>query len=116
MAYNLKLDEYDDIIIGRGATRIGGASYVAQLVKCRLTVLLGEWELDPSVGIDWYNMMGANANLSIIQGIVSTTIRETRGVDSLTTIELIPDIGNRKLSITFTGIASGETFTETVTT
>lgn len=116
MSYNLKLDAEDDIIIGRGAERVEGVEYIVQLVKCRLTTILGEWDLDESIGIDWFNIMGANADLSIIQGIVTQTIRDTRGVDSLTSIDLNVDRATRKLTIDFAGVALGEVFTETITT
>ena len=109
----LDLDTHD-IIISRGTVRVGGVEYVAQLTKTRLLHHLAEWDLDESLGIDWYNIMGRDYDLSIIQGIVTQTITETEGVDSLTNIKLDLDRTTRKLSINFSGIALGEIFTETV--
>jgi hypothetical protein len=104
-----------DIVINRGVERVEGVTYVAQLTKTELSLLFTEWDLDESLGIDWFNIMGRNYDLSIIQGIVSDVIRSTEGVESLTTINLNLDRVTRQLSINFTAIADGEVFTETVT-
>ncbi|NRA49465.1 MAG: hypothetical protein HRU12_10070 [Phaeodactylibacter sp.] len=115
MSHNLKLDTAThDIIINRGAIRVGGAAYVAQLTKTKLSLFFSEWELDETLGIDWYNIMGSNYDLSIIQGIVSQSIRDTKGVEDLTTLTLDLNKVTRKLSIDFTAIANGEVFTETI--
>jgi hypothetical protein len=76
--------------------------------------MLTEWDLDESLGVDWFNIMGRNYDLSIIQGIVADVIRSTEGVESLTTITLDLDRQTRQLSIDFAAIADGEVFTETV--
>ena len=112
----MKLDTAThDIIINRGVERVEGAAYIAQLTKTKLSLIFTEWDLDESLGIDWFNIMGRNYDLSIIQGIVSDVIRVTEGVESLTTIDLDLDRVTRQLSINFTAIANGEVFTEIVT-
>lgn len=56
MAGNLKLDSNHDIIIGRGATRVGGIKGTScTACKCRLLALLGEWKRDTSLGIPWFD-------------------------------------------------------------
>lgn len=100
--FNMALDENHDIVIGRGIKRIGGVEYVAQLVKTRLLFYFGEWDLDRTLGIDWYNLLGSNYDLSLIQGTITQTIKDTRGVLSLDSIVLTVDRVERKLTITFT--------------
>lgn len=106
MAGNLKLDSNHDIIIGRGATRIGGVEQVAQLVKCRLLALLGEWKLDETVGIPWFeSIFTKNARVSDIQATIANIIRSTNGVQQLISIEVDPDFRERTLSISFVAIS-----------
>lgn len=106
MAGNLALDSNHDIIIGRGATRIGGAEQVAQLVKCRLLTLLGEWKQDTSLGIPWFEgIFTKNVRPADIQLTIANIIRGTAGVQQLISIELDADYRARTLTITFTAIS-----------
>ena len=106
MAGNLALDSNHDIIIGRGATRIGGAEQIAQLVKCRLLTLLGEWKQDTSLGIPWFEgIFTKNVRPADIQLTIANIIRGTAGVQQLISIELDADYRARSLTITFTAIS-----------
>ena len=106
MAGNLALDSNHDIIIGRGATRIGGAEQIAQLVKCRLLTLLGEWNQDTSLGIPWFEgIFTKNVRPADIQLTIANIIRGTAGVQQLISIELDADYRARTLTITFTAIS-----------
>lgn len=106
MAGNLALDSNHDIIIGRGATRIGGAGQIAQLVKCRLLTLLGEWKQDTSLGIPWFEgIFTKNVRPADIQLTIANIIRGTAGVQQLISIELDADYRARTLTITFTAIS-----------
>ena len=106
MAGNLALDSNHDIIIGRGATRIGGAEQIAQLVKCRLLTLLGEWKQDTSLGIGWFEgIFTKNVRPADIQLTIANIIRGTAGVQQLISIELDADYRARTLTITFTAIS-----------
>lgn len=106
MAGNLALDSNHDIIIGRGATRVGGAEQIAQLVKCRLLTLLGEWKQDTSLGIPWFEgIFTKNVRPADIQLTIANIIRGTAGVQQLISIELDADYRARTLTITFTAIS-----------
>lgn len=106
MAGNLALDSNHDIIIGRGATRIGGAEQIAQLVKCRLLTLLGEWKQDTSLGIPWFEgIFTKNVRPADIQLTIANIIRGTAGVQQLISIELDANYRARTLTITFTAIS-----------
>lgn len=102
MAGNLALDSNHDIIIGRGATRIEGAPQVAQLVKCRLLTLFGEWKQDTSLGLPWFEgIFTKNVRPADIQTAIANIIRSTSGVQQLISIDVEPNFRDRVLSISF---------------
>lgn len=106
MAGNLALDSNHDIIIGRGATRIEGAAQVAQLVKCRLLTLFGEWKQDTSLGLPWFEgIFTKNVRPADIESAIANIIRSTAGVQQLIDISVDPDFRERTLSINFVAIS-----------
>ena len=106
MAGNLALDSNHDIIIGRGATRIDGAAQVAQLVKCRLLTLLGEWKQDISIGLPWFDaIFTKQVRPSDIEAAIANIIRGTAGVQQLISVDVNPDYRERFLSISFVAIS-----------
>ena len=106
MAGNLALDSNHDIIIGRGATRIDGAAQVAQLVKCRLLTLLGEWKQDTSLGLPWFDaIFTKQVRPSDIEAAIANIIRGTAGVQQLISIDVNPDYRERFLTISFVAIS-----------
>ena len=122
---NLLLSDSHDLIVGRGMTRIQAQTtgFVAQLVKCRLLSLLGEWELDTTIGVDWFSLLseGSPSALAQLELVVRNTITSTYGVRDLVDIELTPTVdgqgrNNRGLAITFraTSIYDDSTIKEVV--
>jgi len=106
MAGNLALDSNHDILIGRGATRVGGAAFVAQLVKCRLLTILGEWQNDTSIGLGWFDAIFVKgARVSDIQAAVANIIRSTNHVLQLISIDVDADYRNRVLKISFIAVS-----------
>lgn len=106
MAGNLALDSNHDIIIGRGATRISGAPQVAQLVKCRILTLLGEWKQDTTIGLPWFDgIFTKNVRPADIESAIANIIRNTNGVQQLISINVNPDFRTRQLSISFIAIS-----------
>ena len=116
MAGNLALDSNHDIIIGRGATRVGGAEQVAQLCKCRLLTLLGEWKQDTSLGLPWFDaIFTKQVRASDIESAVANIIRSTNGVQQLISIQVNPDFKERQLNISFTAISDYGNLSDFVT-
>lgn len=116
MAGNLALDSNHDIIIGRGATRIYGAAQVAQLVKCRLLTLMGEWKLDSSIGLPWFEaIFTKQVRPADIEAAIANIIRGTPGVQQLISIEINADYSVRSLGITFSAISDYGDITEYLT-
>ena len=100
---NFKLDDNNDIIIGRGTVKTSGPDYVVQLVKNRLQTQLGEWALDRNIGVPWYDggIIEKNTNLDLVRGILSDAIVETPGVAVLHRLEMVLDRNERKLTVIF---------------
>lgn len=99
---NLKLDSNHDIIIGRGATRVVGVEQVAQLVKCRLLTILGEWELDTNLGLPWFeSIFTKNVRPADIEAALANIIRTTNGVRQLVSLDVNPDYRTRQLAVSF---------------
>lgn len=116
MAGNLALDSNHDIIIGRGATRISGAAQVAQLVKCRLLTLMGEWKLDSSIGLPWFEaIFTKQVRPADIEAAIANIIRGTPGVQQLISIEVDADYRARSLGISFSAISDYGDITEYLT-
>lgn len=106
MAGNLALDSNHDIIIGRGATRIDGAPRVAQLVKCRLLTLLGEWKQDTSLGLPWFDaIFSKTVRPADIESALANIIRGTAGVQQLISIDIDADFRARSLTVSFVAIS-----------
>ncbi|WPF71399.1 hypothetical protein [Escherichia phage vB_EcoM_JL1] len=116
MAGNLALDSNHDIIIGRGTTRISGAAQVAQLVKCRLLTIFGEWKLDNSLGLPWFEaIFTKQVRPSDIEAAIANIIRGTAGVQQLISIDIDADYRDRKLGISFTALSDYGDITEFLT-
>lgn len=116
MAGNLALDSNHDIIIGRGTTRISGAAQVAQLVKCRLLTIFGEWKLDNSLGLPWFEaIFTKQVRPSDIEAAIANIIRGTAGVQQLISIDIDADYQARSLGISFTALSDYGNITEFLT-
>lgn len=98
---NYLLDENNDIVVGKRIARVSGARHVAQLVKCRLDTFLGEWIIDPSVGIPWDVVLVRGYDLEVVYHAVHRKIATTRGVNKINSFSMVPDKKQRKLLIQF---------------
>lgn len=115
MAHNLKLNSNNDIIIGRGTTRVAGRELTIQLVKCKLLTVLGEWKADPSLGIPWFSDIMVKApDLSLVEGLILTCIKNTPHVLDVISINLQLDKDNRVLTVTFEALSDWGLFESTV--
>lgn len=117
MAFNLKLDSNHDIIIGRGTARVEGMAYTAQLTKTRLLTVLGEWKADPNLGLPWFSdIMIKSPDLSLVEGLILSCIKETPHVLDVLSISLVLDKETRILTVTFEALSDWGTFNDTVAT
>lgn len=106
-----RLDANRDATFGHGAADyLTGSAAAAQRVKARLLVLLGEWFLDTSAGVPWFNpgpdgalsIMGGPRNLQFAEAQVKKCILETDGIKAITLFNMTFNSQTRKLTVSTT--------------
>lgn len=116
-----RLDKNHDPYFGRGAMDYcSGAEAAQQSLRCRLLVILGEWFLDTSAGVPWWQpedsdtqpIMGGPRNLQYAEATLKTAILGTDGVATLDTFSLTVNGKTRKLTVSCSGTTvDGSAFT-----
>lgn len=91
---------------------------VAQAVKIRLLAVRGEWFLDRTAGIPYYEqVLVKNPNLSHVDALFRQTIVETPGINQLLSFETDFDANTRTYTVTWSAdtdegeISEVDTFT-----
>ena len=106
MSGNMLLDSNHDIIIGRGVTRVSGVDMVAQLCKCRLLTILGEWVQDTTIGLPWFDaIFSKTIRPSDIQSAVASILSQTQFVRQIISVTIDANYRTRVLSISFSAIS-----------
>lgn len=76
------------------------ADAVGQLCKQRLKTYLGEWFLDQTVGVPWFQQVFVRPfNEAVADSIVKRTLLRTLGVRALTGFEMSADFTIRRLDV-----------------
>lgn len=91
----------DMVILGGQIQFVYGTAYIAQLIRGRLLLFLGEYVPDTTQGMPWMTQIlvkGASPN--VVRGYFSQMILGTPGVQSIKTLTLAFDYSHRKLSVT----------------
>lgn len=107
------IDDTGDWLFGKG-----GQDYkrnkqaVAQNIRTRLNMFLGDCFFATNDGIDWWNLLGGKNQLAI-QLAVSTTIINTEGVQSLLQLSAVLD-ATRTLSLQYSVQTPFGTTTDTI--
>jgi len=115
VAHNLKLNSDNDIIIGRGTTRVAGLEYTIQLVKNKLLTVLGEWKANQTLGLPWFSDIMVKApDLSLVEGLILSCIKNTPHVLDVLSINLALDKNNRVLNVTFEALSDWGLFESNV--
>ncbi len=93
-----------DLDISKGRLQIvSNGTEIAQKIAIRLQFFRGEWSLDTSVGIPYFqNLLGVkNPNLSTVRSLLLEAITSCPGVASVTNFTLSLDNNTRTLSVSF---------------
>jgi len=105
-------DTVGDLFLENGTVRLTATmtEEVAQELFIRFKLFRGEWFLDPSIGVPYYQViLRQKTPLSIVSQIFQQVIKRCPGVASLQSFSLVPG-EERMIALTFTCIlASGET-------
>lgn len=107
---DLALDPNGDLAIAGGdLVLVRGADAVAQRIRIRLRLFLGEWFLDESAGLPYFErILGAKLGRQGLVSIVREELRRVRGVASIDS--LTAEIDGRRARIAFRVTAdTGET-------
>ena len=96
-----RLSASGDITFGQGLSNFAfDSEAVAQNVKTRLLLILGEWFLDTTDGVPYLEQIFVKpADLQLVESILKSRIVDTKGVDSLNTFEMIFNRETRMLVI-----------------
>jgi hypothetical protein len=82
---------------------VDGLDYIAQKLKIRLWFLLGEWFLDTTEGVPYFEeILVKTPDISKIETILKSTILETDGVTEMLIFNTTFDRALRKFTVTFT--------------
>lgn len=82
---------------------VSGPAAVGQAIDLRLSLVLGEWWLDPTLGVDWFGEILVKApNLARIETELRTVVEETLGVDKVLAFSVALDRATRILSASYT--------------
>ncbi len=89
---------------------VDGLSAISQEVAIRFRGFLGEWFLDTSLFMPWFEDVFIKApSFAVVQEICKNCILETPGVIALNTFNLNLNAGGRSASLSFTAQAQSGT-------
>lgn len=116
---NLYLNTAHDLeTTASGQLRITGvfSEEVAQKLKSRLLMFQGEWWLDPSKGVPFYqDVLRKRPDSAGVSALIKKAILDTEGVTEITKFSLTLDNAARKVSISFSALLTdGSTISEEV--
>lgn len=103
LVLNQSSGNYKDLDIQDGdLVMIDGLTEIQQNVLQRLSVFFGEWFMDTTIGIPYFNeILIKNPDQSKVDALFSNTISKTPGVIGLLSYSFTPDFINRTLNVSF---------------
>lgn len=94
-----RLDSNGDIATS-GTHFITGAEEIAQTVKTRLKLFLGEYFRDITEGTPWFQqILGKGSSLSVKESLIKRRIIQTEGVVSIYKFDTSFDEASRRYSV-----------------
>jgi len=91
------------------------SEYFAQILKLRLYIIKGEWYLNNSIGLPYFDeILIKNPNLSRIEDLMKREIIAVTGEQSIKTFNLEYNNITRELTVTFTVQVDEELLTITI--
>lgn len=106
MSYDIQLDRTSHEVIIDPATGdiqlVDGAARVAQQIKVTLLLFLGEWFLDTSFGVPYFeDILVKNPRWGTVSAVLRTRIAAVPGVGRIRRLTLDFNRATRSLSATF---------------
>jgi hypothetical protein len=88
---------------GKDLAIIADAAGIAQHVRTRLDLHVGEWFLDTSAGTDWFGrVLGKGATDQEIQAEVRRILEGTPGIATVDELTIVRDTGRRSATVAWT--------------
>lgn len=105
---DLRLNEDGDLHITEDADIVFTDS-VLQAIKIRLKWFLGEWRINPSYGMPYFDeVFVKNPSTSLLEDRIRTEILSVEGVESVESISININKTTRVATIEFVAVADGE--------
>lgn len=100
---NIKLTDDNDFDLSTGNLQLlSGTDSIPQDIRLALSFFLGEWYLDRSVGIPYFeDVLVKNPDPNVLQSVFRRAIAARPGVNGVDAITLTQDSETRKLSLAF---------------
>jgi hypothetical protein len=99
----LLLDADNNLVVTAGRPELASdTDAIAQAIRLRLQMLKGEWYLDESAGLPYFQeILVKNPNTAQIRKVIAERIEGTLGVSALESLDLVFDRTARTLTVTF---------------
>lgn len=112
---DLKIDRTtgDVVLDGADLALVSDGESIAQAVRARLRLFLGEWFADLSVGVPYFqSILVKNPNLVTVRAAIRQAIEQTPGIAEIASFSMTFDAGTRVLSVSFSATSdTGELVT-----
>jgi len=104
---SFQLDNDGDLLVTNNRlTLTTGAEAVKQHLQSRLRTFLGEWFLDTSIGVPWFQeVLVKQPSFQVIQSVLKSIIVDTPGILELTFFEFDYD-NSRELTLEIEALTS----------
>lgn len=102
-ARDIALDANGELLFTDGDLQmVAGSDAIVSDARARLQFIQGEWFLDLSVGVPYYqSIFVKNPNMAVVQAAYRDTLAQTEGVISVDSLTVDYDSPSRNLKIAF---------------
>ena len=115
---DLKLERLDhDLVFAAGdLVLVDGGDQTTQHIKQRLLTILGEWFLDQSIGLPWFDeILGKYRTLDVVEALLRNCITGTPNVARLTRFALtVDETRERTVRVDFSVLLVGSEIAQNV--
>jgi len=92
----------DLLIVNNSLSLTTGLEAIRQHMQCRFRLFLGEWFLDESLGVPYYqDILVKKPSFNVVQEVLKNTALETVGVIELTQFNFEYDANAREANLDF---------------
>lgn len=92
-----------------------GIAAVDQGIRCRVSLLLGEYWLDESLGVPWLQeVLVKNPQAIVVKSVIGAAISDTPDVQNVTAFEFAIDAATRRGTVSYTAFTTAGTVTATI--